>query len=155
MAFVEFLPCCFGVEIKRKGIINQKGCSNPILTLALVRFHPFDISDTAQDGNDTQPDMPYNCAVQLHVRDYGSRTWDCTTCTTSIFTITSGVLRIGTHNSYSWNGAFRGGSSVELRILPGGTLGTGVNTLHMRARTLATHFGCKLACARFCPMQCL
>ena len=33
MAFVEFLPCCFVVEIKRKGILNQKGCLNSILTL--------------------------------------------------------------------------------------------------------------------------
>ena len=53
------------------------------------------------------------------------------------YSVTSGVRRIGTHNSSSWDGAFRGGSSVDLRILPGGTLGTGVNTLLTRARTHA------------------
>ena len=49
----------------------------------------------------------------------------------------SGIRRIGTHNSSFRDGAFRGGSSVDLRIHPGGTLGTGVNTLLTRARTHA------------------
>ena len=151
MAFAALLLCRFELVLKRKWLSNQKGCSNPLLTLCVCALPSSLHPGSKGRRKDRQPDSACKCAVQTHVRDCGARTWDCTTCTTSIFTITSGVRRIGTHNSSLRDGAFRGGSSVDLRILPGGKLGAGVNILRMRARTHASQSGASLLAPAFVP----